>query len=118
MNGKLGFPDGTTHIWNTDRTRVFTTSGSNLISIQQNTQLSYWGTCSGKNRNDVTYSATIAENQKLIFKRSCGPLVRRAVQGVLTLAASNRPTAVLDYGQGACDNTFTITVNGNTYTIN
>jgi len=40
------------------------------------------------------------------------------VSGTLKITPSNKPERVIDYGSGTCDNTFTVTVNGNTYTIN
>lgn len=68
------------------------------------------GSKSGSNSEGKTWSATILE--KLIKKGDC----RWIVKGVVTLTR-NGNSAVLDYGNGACDNKATITVNGQTKEI-
>jgi hypothetical protein len=40
------------------------------------------------------------------------------VSGKLEITPSNKPIRTVDYGSGTCDNTFTVTVNGYTFTIN
>lgn len=40
------------------------------------------------------------------------------VSGKLKIIPSNKPERVIDYGSGTCDFTFTVTVNGITFTIN
>ncbi len=39
-------------------------------------------------------------------------------KGTLELTPTGKPTRTVDYGDGTCDGTFTVTVNGHTYTIN
>lgn len=50
----------------------------------------------------------------LVVKVGCGYIKK----GVLSITPSGKPERVIDYGEGSCDATFTITVNGNTYVIN
>jgi hypothetical protein len=114
MNGKLTFPDATTHTWNTDRYRVVSVNPTVLGGAR----VRVWGQYNGVNRNNIAYSGVVSETQALIWKTSCPLFVRRPVAGILTLNATNRPTAILNFGEETCDNTFTITINGNTYTIN
>jgi len=40
------------------------------------------------------------------------------VSGKLEITPSSKPVRTIDYGSGTCDNTFTVTVNGYTFTIN
>jgi len=40
------------------------------------------------------------------------------VSGVIELTPTNKPTRVINYGNGTCDSQFTVTVNGYTFTIN
>lgn len=40
------------------------------------------------------------------------------VSGELQITPSSKPVRTINYGNGVCDNTFTVTVNGVTYTIN
>jgi hypothetical protein len=69
------------------------------------------GSKSGSNSEGKTWSATVLE--KLIKKGDC----RWIVDGVVSLAR-NGNSAVLDYGDGSCDNKATITANGTTKEIN
>lgn len=50
----------------------------------------------------------------LVVKVGCGYIK----QGVLSITPSGKPERIIDYGDGTCDATFTITINGNTYVIN
>jgi hypothetical protein len=65
---------------------------------------------SGENSEGNTWSATILE--QLVKKGNC----RWIVSGIVSLAR-NGNTAVLDYGNGDCDNKATITANGQTREI-
>lgn len=40
------------------------------------------------------------------------------VSGTLEITPTDKPVRLIDYGNGTCDNSFTVTVNGQTYTIN
>jgi len=40
------------------------------------------------------------------------------VSGKLAITPSSKPVRTIDYGSGTCDYTFTVTVNGYTFTIN
>lgn len=68
------------------------------------------GAKSGSNSAGITWSATVIE--KLIRKGDC----RWIVKGVVSLTR-NTNSAVLDYGNGTCDNKATITANGQTIEI-
>lgn len=72
------------------------------------------GSITGTSRQGIGYTATITED--VIFKTGCFGWVRKIpVDGVVTLT-TNGTTSVLDYGDGTCDKTYTITVNGETTT--
>ncbi|MGE5106191.1 MAG: hypothetical protein ACM3H8_01490 [Sphingobacteriales bacterium] len=68
------------------------------------------GAKSGSNSAGITWSATVIE--KLIRKGDC----RWIVKGVVSLTR-NTNSAVLNYGNGTCDNKATITANGQTIEI-
>lgn len=120
VNGKLSFPDGTTHTWNTNRNRRLAAIRNPNVALdwRGSIRLTIWGTYAGINRNGVVYSGVCNEATPLLYKYSCPPIVRRPVAGILTISRGNRPDAVLNFGQEECDNTFTATINGNVYTIN
>jgi hypothetical protein len=61
----------------------------------------------------VSWGRTILNEEPVIKKFSC----HWFVEGKVKIERSNAPTAILDYGNGNCDNIATITVNGNTRTI-
>ncbi len=118
---KLTFPDNTTHTWESTRIRTFTANSFTWATNADSRVLRVWGTYSGKNRNDVNYTGTVAESEKLVWKGSCAVNVYRPIGGKLTLtrtANGTTRTALVDYGTETCDNTFTVTINGQTYTVN
>lgn len=114
------FPDNTTHVWNSNRSRTFTASNFEWANNLNSRRLEVWGTYSGKNRNNVNYTGSAPSTNKVVWKGSCPSSVYRPVAGILTLTRTLNNvtrTALVNYGNESCDNTFTVTVNGQTYTI-
>ncbi|MBF9224216.1 hypothetical protein [Hymenobacter ruricola] len=70
------------------------------------------GSAAGINRKNVGYSTVI---QSPLIKR--GDCFKYYVQGTMNITNTKSKSMVLDYGNGACDNTATVTVNGRTRTI-
>lgn len=105
--------NGGTHSWTANWT--FTrTAGFNTPLVRSDDVYTVTGGANGTNRRGMTYT-TVIDNAK--------PLVRRAdcfkyfVSGAINIANSRGKSLVLDYGNGACDNTATVTVNGRTKVI-
>jgi hypothetical protein len=78
-----------------------------------NTVLNIWddvwyiaGTSQGKGRNGMNYMATIAS--PLMFKTIC-PWISK---GTVLIEIEKSKTVVLDFGDGTCNRSFTITVDG------
>ncbi len=120
-NGKFTFPDNTTHTWNSNRSRTFTANSFNWLTNQASRRLEVWGNYSGVNRNNVAYTGSAPASNKVVWKGSCLPLVTRPVAGQVTLTRTLNGvtrTALVDYGNETCDNTFTVTINGQTFTVN
>jgi hypothetical protein len=69
------------------------------------------GYTSGINRLLKEFTVTI--QNPLVVKMNC----RFIVQGTLLVQVEGRPDAILDYGDGECNNIATITVNGETKRI-
>jgi len=69
------------------------------------------GTADGIRPNGMTWEAEIFE--PLRNELAC----RFLVSGTVEIRPENRPVALLDYGDGSCDNIATVTVNGEVYTI-
>lgn len=102
--------NGGTHSWTANWT--FTrTAGYGTPQISDDVY-SVIGSANGTNRNNMTYVTTIQS-----------PLTKRAdcfkyfVSGVISITNANSKTMLLDYGNGACDNTATVTINGRSRVI-
>lgn len=98
------FPDSKRISWSSDKTFKITEGfgdgdiSTNVIEIS--------GTASGVNRNGLSYSATYSA---VTVDRSCE--YGYPVSGTVTII-SDKGTSVIDYGNGSCDNTITVTNNG------
>lgn len=66
---------------------------------------------SGVARNGVAYTVAITEGLRVAV--AC-PFI---TAGTVDIAPASGPTWTVDYGSGACDATFTVTVIGQTYTV-
>lgn len=111
VGGKATWPDGTTATRTVDRTREWI-RGTNPLNDE-------WivdGTASGTNRNEVAYTVEITT--PLVYKRECaiGKKVFLPVEGVKELTTINNKI-IIDYGNGDCDKTVTVTINGRSKTI-
>jgi len=106
--GKATFPDGLFATRETDITVQWNRAANPL---ENNLQVESSSTASGTTRGGRTYSLMLLED--LIYKRHCGI----AVSGIKHYTINGEKEITIDYGDGECDKTFTITVNGRTRTI-
>lgn len=95
--------------WNASRTRTWIEGYNTLVFVDDEYSIS--GSGSGTKVNGQTWTSLITT--PLVHKRSC----HQIVSGVLQVTPSNKPIRTIDFGQGNCDNTLTVLINGNTYTI-
>ncbi|MCS6821480.1 MAG: hypothetical protein NZ551_06390 [Microscillaceae bacterium] len=123
-NGKLIFPDNTTFQWQAEKTIEWLEGWNSIVNLQNpfNDRFSVYGSYQGTNRRQAAFNATVSQNNPLIIFTGCIPRVHKPISGVvnLTIARANQPprNMIIDYGNGTCDNTFTVTVNGQTVVIN
>jgi hypothetical protein len=108
--GKATFADGLFATRESDITVQWNRAESSLED--NNLQVESSSTASGTTRGGRTYSLMLLED--LIYKRHCGI----AVSGVKKYTINGEKEITIDYGDGECDKTFTITTNGRTRTIN
>ncbi|MFW5758289.1 MAG: hypothetical protein ACOCYO_06370 [Bacteroidota bacterium] len=108
-NGMVTFADGSSYSREFNRTRE-QVAGTDTPFFIWDDEFQHEGTASGTNLNGETYSRTVTE--PLLKRRNC----RWIVQGTVEIVVGTE-TAVLDYGEGICDREATITVNGETNTI-
>jgi len=107
---KMIFSDGKTIEWNTNRLRTWSEGSRTPINFSDDVFL-VSGTHKGKNLNGTMFNAQTIEANPLQFKTSCSLQgFYRPSQGKLQIASTNHPTVIIDFGDGTCDNTFTVTV--------
>lgn len=109
--GKATWPDGSTATRTVNRTREWI-RGTNPLNDE-------WivdGTAEGTNRNEVAYKVVITT--PLVYKRECAisKKVFMPVEGVKVLTTVNNEVTI-DYGNGECDKTVTVTINGRSKTV-
>lgn len=113
-NRKLTFTDNTTFTETGGYTFVITASISSNLQFS-NLQYTAIGSVNGKNRQNVNYTATIAN--PIIAKGSCNNLLF-PIQGNFDVnVVGLADKVVIDYGNGACDRSYTISYRGQTITI-
>lgn len=104
-NGQLTFEDGTTATRTTNRTRTWIRANN-----PQEDEAHLDGNAEGVRRDGVAYSMEILET--LVYKRSCRSAgVFIPVSGVKQFTSGDN-VAVVDFGDGSCDNMVMITING------
>jgi len=78
------------------------------------------GSANGTSANGTAYS--FSTTSPLVVNMNCVPSGSPAgrhpiVQGAFDFTPSGKATRHVDFGNGSCDNTFTVTINGVSYTI-
>lgn len=103
QGGKATFADGTTATRTSDITTQWVRATSPIndkLVIEQSS------TASGTTRGGRTYAVSLLA--ALEFKRACG----MAVTGIKKYVIDGEKEITIDYGDGTCDKSVTITVNG------
>jgi hypothetical protein len=104
----LGYNDGTSSIWNGNLTFAY------QDVLKRKGELRIAGNISGTSRQGMSFTATIA--QALLFKGGCLGLTKQIpVSGKISIQ-TNGATSTVDYGDGTCDKTYNVTVDGETET--
>lgn len=101
-DGKVTLEDG----------RVIERDGSFTKTWNRNSgEISVEGAASGINRNGVAYTSTVTS--PLVYKQSCATEgVFMATKGVRSITREGKADVTIDYGQGDCDKTVDVTLNG------
>lgn len=106
-DGKVTLEDG----------RVIERSGSFTKTWNRNSgEVSVEGEASGVNRNGVAYTSNVTS--PLVYKQSCATEgIFVATQGIRSITREGKADVTIDYGQGDCDKTVDVTVDGEERTI-
>ena len=101
--------DGGTLSWNANKTRTWV-EGYETRRIRDDVYL-IDGSADGIRPSGITWEREIVN--ALRKEMNC----RWIVSGTVEITPEDRPTRILDYGDGTCDNIATVIINGVTYTI-
>lgn len=111
VNGTVTLSTGEIIAYTATRVRTMT-AGYSTPLIHLDNEFDITGSASATISNGSGYTSVITN--PLHKKIGCG----KFVSGTINFTPTNKPVRVIDYGNGACDETFTVTINGITYTIN
>ena len=111
--GKVTWPDGTFATREVDRVRVWVRAANPLLDEYH---ILAESTTSGSTRKSIRYNSVVLED--LIIKKACmGPKGGRLpVAGVKEVTFGDK-TYTIDFGDGECDTLVTVTVDGESRTI-
>ncbi len=118
-NHSLAWPDNTTATRVVHKTRQWVRSATiedDKIIVSQTTAAV--AAAVGENRHGVSYSVQITV--PLEYDRSCAISNRvfKPVKGTKVITYDNGKVATIDFGDGTCDKTYTVTAEGKTRTFN
>jgi hypothetical protein len=118
INGKLLKPNGNYVHWNSHKTKT-QIDGMATPFIPHDDAFKIEGQATGTTKRGtliVAWQSTIVE--PLIRRLSCRWIVRGRIRTVrANTATTNTSVAILDFGNGVCDNLATLTINGTTHII-
>ena len=104
---------GRTILWNSQRTRIYDTKGTEQLADDE---VTLSGTANGTNRKGVTFDAAITT--PLVIKVSCVPNSGwLPTSGVLEITPAGVAKRTVNYGNGNCDRTVTVTVGERTFEV-
>ena len=120
-NGKITWPDNSTATRGAHHFRKWNWNGTPFVRNDDTVSLLAegivagvsvaGGTAEGTNRNGSSYTMQITKD--IVFKSECFAMkMFLPVQGEKVLNVNGNRTIAVNYGSGNCDNTITVTING------
>lgn len=111
VNGSITAPGNLyTITWNSTRTRTWIAGANTAMILDDVYEIT--GNATGTNRFGIGYTMTI--QTPLRAELAC----RWLTQGVILMQPSGAPDRSINFGNGECNNGFTVTVGDNSYEIN
>ncbi|MCU0422105.1 MAG: hypothetical protein MUC81_04770 [Bacteroidia bacterium] len=110
-NAKITFIDGRISTWNATRNREWT-AGENTLAWNDDVYL-ITGNANGTARNGISYTSDITNALRVDL--SC---THRLTAGTIEIRPTGKLSRTIDYGNGICDQTFTVSIGGRTFTVN
>ncbi|MBL7910998.1 MAG: hypothetical protein JNJ41_08085 [Bacteroidia bacterium] len=100
--------------WVGTRQREWLAGENTLLWIDD--KYSITGSASGTNANGRSFTSSITSGKPLIRDMSIG-CRKHFISGEIKHTPQGKPTRIIDFGNGTCDDQATVTINANTYTI-
>ncbi len=100
--------------WTGTRQREWLTGENTLLWIDD--KYSITGNASGTNANGRSFTSAITSGKPLIRDMSIG-CRKHFISGEIQHTPQGKPTRIIDFGNGTCDDQATVTINSATYTI-
>lgn len=110
-NAVLTYQDGTSATWNGALVYTYDDGGTPFKPVDDTRALS--GTLNGTTREGANFTSSVTND--VVFSNKCGDKANIPVSGVVDFSTAGM-NAVVDYGDGTCDTSYTITANGETTT--
>jgi len=110
LNGKCTKADWTI-LWACDRTMTWV-AGQSTPTDPTDDVYEFSGTANGTNRELKTFEVEITS--PLVRSKACTWITK----GTMTLTPEGKAARTVDFGNGACDNIATLTINGNKFQFN
>lgn len=111
VNGLVTMSTGEVFTYTSTRTRTRVGGFATVLNFLDD-EYEISGTASASSSNGNGYEAEITE--PLLIKVGCGYISK----GILEFTPTGKLKRTINYGDGTCDATFTVTIAGQTYTIN
>lgn len=105
--------NGGTFTWNSVRQREWIAGQTTLFNWLDD-KYAITGSANGNNSNGRSFTSVITK--PLIRDMSIG-CRKYFTSGVISHTPNNKPSRVIDFGDGSCDNKATVTINGKIYEI-
>lgn len=111
INGTVTMSGGDVFTYTSTRVRTWVAGHTTVFNFFDD-EYDITGSASASSTNGNGYEALITS--ALHVKVGCAYVTK----GTLEFTPTGKAMRVIDYGDGACDQTFTVTINGITYTVN
>ncbi len=122
-NMQVNRGDGSVISWSASKTKVLTAGEkpNNLPIDWLHAKVAIYGSANGTYTKQgspaESFNVSVQQAKWLVRDFTCSGARRFFVQGELEFTPGSKPTRYVNFGSGNCDNTATVTINGNVYNI-
>lgn len=113
VNGGVTMKNGDVYTYNSARNRVWSKGMETKLNVLDD-EYEVSGVTTASSSGFNGYTSKIDPATPLVFRVGCPYIVK----GKMEFTPTGKAMRLIDFGDGTCDKTLTVTVNGKTYTIN